>query len=151
LRSEWVNYWEIVDVRGTPRSDIAQFHRIPDGAIYQSTCASCHTSQLRFADTAQPGTAAFREGGINCEMCHGPSLQHVQRMKGELTTSGADNDLPLRFGKLPAEQSVAVCAQCHAQSAIHDVESSGGANYSEHSRDFYRTYSTHLPSDFSRS
>ena len=43
-------------------------------------------------------------------------------------------DLPLRFGQLPADQYLAVCAQCHAQSAIHDADAAGNVNYSDQDR-----------------
>jgi predicted CXXCH cytochrome family protein len=149
VRSEWVNYWEIVDVRGTPRTDISLFHQAPADAVYQSTCASCHTSQLSFRSAIEPSTAEYREGGVNCEMCHGPSLDHVEQMRGSRTASRS-NQLPVDFSRLSAEESVAVCAQCHAQSAVHNTEPAGAANYAE-SGPFYRRYAMHLPSDFSRS
>jgi predicted CXXCH cytochrome family protein len=152
VRSGWVNYWEIVDVRGTARTDISSFHRIPQDAVYQNTCASCHTSQLKFEKGSQaPARAAYREGGINCEMCHGPSITHVEAMKRASKADRPAMSTPLDFTRLRAEESVAVCAQCHSQSAVHDTQPAGAANYSEEGAPFYRTYSKHLPSDFSRS
>jgi len=149
LRSAWVNYWGLVDAPGSPRTDIAQFHRAPADAVYQTSCAPCHTSQLSFAKGAvEPAAAAFREGGINCEMCHGPSLDHVERQKsGDTSRSGAVT--PVSFRRLPADRYVAVCAQCHAQSAIHDAQPGGAVNYSE-AGDPLRTYVVELPSAFSR-
>ncbi len=86
LQSAWVNYWQLVDTPGSPRTDISQFHRAPGDAVYQTTCAPCHTSQLSFAAGAvEPAAATFREGGVNCEMCHGPSRDHVERLKGGAT------------------------------------------------------------------
>ena len=46
LQKAWVNYWEMVDAPGSPRTDISQFHTAPSDAVYQTTCAPCHTSQL---------------------------------------------------------------------------------------------------------
>ena len=37
LRSAWVNYWQLVDAPGSPRTDISQFHRAPGDAVYQTT------------------------------------------------------------------------------------------------------------------
>ena len=149
LRSAWVNYWGLVDAPGSPRTDIAQFHRAPADAVYQTSCAPCHTSQLSFAKGAvEPAAAAFREGGINCEMCHGPSLDHVERLKSGVT-SRAGAATPVSFRRLPADRYVAVCAQCHAQSAIHDAQPGGAVNYSE-AGDPVRTYAVELPSAFSR-
>jgi predicted CXXCH cytochrome family protein len=149
LRKAWVNYWEMVDAPGSPRTDISQFHRAPSDAVYQTTCAPCHTSQLSFAKGAiEPAAASFREGGINCEMCHGPSLGHVERIKSGAKAANAAAT-PISFRRLAAERYVAVCAQCHAQSAVHDAQRGGAVNHSEAGEPF-RTYSHELPSAFSR-
>ena len=148
-RSEWVNYWKIVDAPGSPRTDISRFHEVPASAVYQNTCAPCHTSQLSFPDGAQaPATASFREGGINCEACHGPSGDHAGRL-GDARTPARGGRAPTSFRQLPAAQYVAVCAQCHAQSAVHDAQPGGAVNYSS-SGAHARTYPMVLPSSFPR-
>ena len=149
-RSAWVNYWGLVDGPGSERADISRFHTIPNGAIYQTSCAPCHTSQLRFNEGIhRAASGAFREEGVNCEMCHGPSQAHAERIRSGDSSPRSDTDLPLRFSRLPADQYLAVCAQCHAQSAIHDADAAGHANYSDQ-MPFFRAYPTHLPSNFSR-
>jgi predicted CXXCH cytochrome family protein len=148
----WVNYWKVVD-GSSARSDIGHFHGAPDGALYQHDCAPCHTSQLRYDGAgASPVTAQFREGGIDCEMCHGPSAAHVGAMRGASHTgpraiSGAEP--PVDFTRISAEQSVAICNQCHMQSAVHEPEATGAVNYSQ-TAPFYRTYRVHLLTDFTR-
>ena len=150
LRSSWVNYWQMVDGPGSPRTDISRFHEAPEGAVYQTSCAACHTSQLSFPEGAsRPAVATFREGGINCEMCHGPSRDHVDRPAGGGTASRSASVSPIRFRKLPADQYVAVCAQCHAQSAVHDAQAGGAVNYSATGAPI-RTYPVALPSNFAR-
>jgi predicted CXXCH cytochrome family protein len=150
LRSAWVNYWAIVDGPGSPRTDISQFHNAPANAVYQTTCAPCHTSQLSLPRGAdQPAAATFREGGINCEMCHGPSLDHVERLKAGASSARNAATAPLSFRRMSPERYVAVCAQCHAQSAVHDAQPGGAVNYSE-SGEPYRGYSFELPSAFPR-
>jgi predicted CXXCH cytochrome family protein len=150
VRATWLNYWKIVDGPGSPRTDISRFHEIPENAVYQTTCAPCHVSQLEFqAGVENPGNASYREGGINCEMCHGPSLAHLEWMKGSRTGPPPEGT-PLDLPRVTAERSVAVCAQCHSQSAVHDTQPGGAANFSEEGAAFYRVYSKHLPSDFSR-
>src|SRR5262245_51925498 len=150
LRSSWVNYWEIVDARGSPRTAIDQFHQASADTVYQTTCAPCHTSQLTYQNGGGgPGAATFREPGINCEMCHGPSLSHVERMKNGVRTNRAGPEPPVDFRRIAPEQSVAICAQCHAQSAIHAAESGGAVNHSDGGA-WHRTYPTHLLSDFPR-
>ena len=150
LRKAWVNYWELVDAPGSPRTDIAQFHRAPSDAVYQTTCAPCHTSQLSFGKGAiEPAAASFREGGINCEMCHGPSREHIERIRSGVKATSTAAATPISFRRLTAERYVAVCAQCHAQSAVHDAQAGGAVNHSETGEPF-RTYSYELPSAFSR-
>jgi predicted CXXCH cytochrome family protein len=149
VRAEWVNYWRIVDGENSPRADLDHFHGLPYGASYQRDCAPCHTSQLRYTDGEK---VSFLEGGVDCEMCHGPSLAHVKSMHGGVTTEPrlAATEPPVDFGKLSPEQSVAICAQCHMQSAIHEPQSGGAVNYAESGGLFYRQFGTHLLSDFTR-
>ncbi len=91
----WVNYWKIVE-GSSERSDIAHFQGTPEGALYQRDCAPCHTSQLRYNGTAEsPAAAQFREGGIDCEMCHGPSQAHVDAMRA----GGFPQDSPRAVGR----------------------------------------------------
>ena len=150
-QSSWLNYWREVDARGSARADISRFHEIPEDAVYQNACASCHTSQLRLQSAAAGGAAAtFREGGVNCEMCHGPSLDHARSIKTGAGMGRSATETPVRFGRLSAAQSTAICAQCHAQSAVHDSLPGGNMNYSDQAQPFYRTYAAHLPSNFSR-
>ncbi len=150
LESAWVNYWKIVDSAGSQRADISRFHEIPEGTFYQQDCAPCHTSQLQFQNSpAKPMRSTFAEGGVDCEMCHGPSFAHVESMKDHKGLASAAIEPPVDFKRIPAGQYVAICAQCHMQSAVHDAQPDGAVNYSKQSP-FYRSYSTHLLSDFSR-
>jgi predicted CXXCH cytochrome family protein len=146
-----VNYWKIVDGGVSARSDIGHFAGTPDGALYQRDCAPCHTSQLRyFGDQPAPSAASFLEGGVDCEMCHGPSLAHVESMRNDrVGARRAAIDPPVDFKRLAPEESVAICAQCHMQSAIHEPSAGGAVNFAA-SEPFYRAYSTHLLSDFTR-
>ena len=144
----WVNYWKIVD-GSSERSDIAHFQGTPAGALYQRDCAPCHTSQLRYDGAGgSPAAAQFREGGIDCEMCHGPSQAHVGAMRGG-SHAGPEAQPPVDFRKIPAAQSVAICEQCHMQSLAHEPEAGGAVNYSQTAAPFYREYSLHLLSDYS--
>ena len=95
LKGEWVNYWRMIDPPHYDRSDPALFGRFRAVTEYQSNCAPCHTSQW--------GPRESKEAGVNCEMCHGPGRAHAE---------GG------RMRRLSARESVAVCAQCHAQSVL---------------------------------
>ncbi len=146
----WLNYWQMVDAPGSARADIARFQDAPEEAVYQTTCAPCHTSQLTFVKGAdRPEAATFHEGGVNCETCHGPAAAHVEPRRLGQPSRRAAIEPPVRFAAIAAEQSVAICAQCHAQSAVHDAVASGEVNYGVRGP-WYRVYPTHLVSSFPR-
>jgi len=150
LEGGWVNYWKSVD-GSSERSDIAHFQGIPEGALYQRDCAPCHTSQLSFTGPS-PASAKIREGGIDCEMCHGPSQAHVDAMQASPKTGPrppSTAQTPVDFRTIPAAESVAICGQCHMQSLAHDPDPGGAVNYSTASP-FYRAYSNHLLSNYNR-
>lgn len=146
----WINYWKTVDAPGSARADIARFDDAPADATYQTTCAPCHTSQLTFAaGAAHPEAATFHEAGVNCETCHGPALGHVEDARSGQRRPRPASAPPVRFAGLAATESVAICAQCHAQSAVHDATPGGAVNYGVRGA-WYRIYPTHLVSSFPR-
>lgn len=66
---------------------------------FEKRCLVCH---------GEPHTlGAGNQGGVRCESCHGPGSQHVAG--GRI----------LNPGKLAAQQSMAICAQCHAGFGRH--------------------------------
>ena len=135
----WVNYWEIKDPANSARTDISHFHEVVPGATYQLECAVCHTSQQRFeGGVMQANASSFREGGINCEMCHGPSAAHVTAMRAGSPYAKSPSDPPVDFQHISASEFVAICAQCHMQTGLRDPEPSGALNYSETGEKFYR-------------
>jgi predicted CXXCH cytochrome family protein len=135
----WVNYWEIKDPANSARTDIKRFHEVVPGATYQLECAVCHTSQQHFAGGVMEAKASsFREGGINCEMCHGPSGTHVAAMRGGRPNRKDPSEPPIDFHRITAGEYVAVCSQCHMQTGLRDPEASGALNYSESGETFYR-------------
>ncbi|HEX4228213.1 MAG TPA: cytochrome c3 family protein [Bryobacteraceae bacterium] len=132
LRKEWVNYWKIIDPPGTKRDVVSDFPSLEPATNYEENCAVCHTSQLRAAlNAASPAQhAEFREPGIDCEMCHGPSAWHVKQMRsGKLEKSGL-MEPPVDFRKIDNRSGVRVCAQCHRQSAVREMGEAGEMNYS---------------------
>lgn len=123
LQKKWLNYWATIDPMESERAGIAMFPRLSTATSYQRNCAACHTSQLRLArlDDQTMQKAAFREPGINCEMCHGPSARHA---------ASPDAPVPLRFSRMDHLEAVLVCGQCHRQSAQRNLGSNGEMNYS---------------------
>jgi predicted CXXCH cytochrome family protein len=148
----WVNYWEIKDPASSARTDISRFHEAVPGATYQLECAVCHTSQQRFAGGVMAANASsFREGGINCEMCHGPSAAHVAAMRAGRPYKKDPAAPPVDFERIAAPEYVAICAQCHMQTGLRDPEPSGALNYSETGETFYRKLLSRPYVDYPRS
>ena len=83
----------------------------------------------------------FKEPGIDCEMCHGPSVQHVIEMTTSEPYPKAALDPPVNFHDLGNRDFNRICAQCHMQSAIRASGSSGELNYSSAGEFFPRNLS----------
>jgi predicted CXXCH cytochrome family protein len=67
---------------------------------FQEKCLTCH---------GEPGTlGAGKQGGVQCESCHGPGLDHVEAIRQGKRGTGIVNPK-----KLAADGSLAPCAQCH--------------------------------------
>ena len=65
---------------------------------FEQKCLTCH---------GQPGTlGAGTHGGVRCESCHGPALDHVE----STTVPGRT---PIRPERLTSEKVIGICAQCH--------------------------------------
>ena len=82
IEKKWVNYWKVIDEPGSERANPYNWEKLDASTNYMVNCAVCHTSQLH--NTRSNGfdqdDLAFRESGVDCEMCHGPSADHVQAM-----------------------------------------------------------------------
>jgi predicted CXXCH cytochrome family protein len=139
LTGKWLNYWKSLDGPGTERSDPYNFENLDEATSYQAKCAICHTSQLR--NTSGGGLEAdhleFREPGIGCEMCHGPAALHIASIRNGTAYDKKPLDPPVDFRKISNTDFVAICAQCHMQSALRDFGAHGELNYSR-SGTFFR-------------
>ena len=128
---KWVNFWKIIDAPGTERDDPRTWEQFNPATNYLMNCAVCHTSQLRNTKGAgfQTDNLEFREPGIGCEMCHGPGGKHVgAHMQGKAYEK-APLEPPVDFARISSLESVAICAQCHMQSAIRAPGPEGELNY----------------------
>ncbi len=152
LEKTWLNYWKLIDPPGSPRTNLDNFHRLAEGTSYQTNCAPCHTSQLGASkrDHLQPQDLAFREAGINCEMCHGPSADHSGAMAAGKKEERRPADPPVDFKRLDSREYVRICAQCHMQSAMRDLGPAGEYNYSSTGVSFAPSYPSRPFVEFSR-
>ena len=132
LEKQWLNYWKVIDSPGSARADLPRWEKLDATTSYQADCAVCHTSQLRNVKGGgfEPDNLEFRETGINCEMCHGPSARHVASMNTGEEYKKGPLDPPVDFKKISNREFVSVCAQCHMQSAIRTPGPHGELNYS---------------------
>ena len=132
LTQQWINYWKIIDAPGSERADLRAWEKFGAATSYQAVCAVCHTSQLRNVKGGgfDVTNVEFREPGIDCEMCHGPSAQHVAELTANEPYPKEPLDPPVNFRDLGNRDFVRICGQCHMQSAIRTPGPSGELNYS---------------------
>lgn len=147
---KWVNFWKIIDAPGTARDDPRLWEKFSPATNYLVNCAVCHTSQLRNTRGGgfDPESLEFREPGIGCEMCHGPGGKHFAwHMQGK-TYQKDPLEPPVDFTRISSLESVAICSQCHMQSAIRSPGPGGELNYSRGPDVFFLHYKSRPYSEF---
>jgi predicted CXXCH cytochrome family protein len=153
LEKKWVNYWKVIDTADSERANPLNWEKLDDSTNYMINCAVCHTSQLRNARGGgfDPDHIIFREPGVDCEMCHGPSAEHVEAMTAGKPYQSQKPPLepPVAFDKIGNRDFAAICSQCHMQSNLHTAGTRGELNYSTSESFFLRNASWPLD-EFSR-
>ncbi len=84
---------------------------------FNTSCYSCHVSQLsnNYDMATNSYQTHWKEPGINCETCHGPSAEHVRVCK-EAGEGNIPDDLKIIItSTFTPEQHNASCAPCHAK------------------------------------
>jgi hypothetical protein len=133
IDKQWVNFWQVIDSPGSERSDLRSWEKLDSSTSYQAICAVCHASQLRNIKGGgfESQNLEFREPGINCETCHGPSAQHIAEVtQSEFYLSKNPLDPPVNFHKVGNRDFIEICSQCHMQSALRIPGPHGELNYS---------------------
>ncbi len=77
-------------------------------------CLKCHVTYAEEKDLSGEGNQFFRESmiyGVDCEKCHGPSLDHVNYQRQD---TGETAGFVIKFDTLTRQQRLDVCAQCHS-------------------------------------
>lgn len=80
-------------------------------------CFACHASYLP-VDSGRIDEAQLRPG-VTCQRCHGPQSRHV---------AGEGSSSPERLGRLPQDESVRRCAQCHRHADEFDPQVVSASN-----------------------
>ena len=116
-RKTWFNY---------PESAVRHFGEdVEDEALpwgdrmytFNTGCYNCHVSQLstNFDLETDSYNTTWRESGINCETCHGPSGEHV-RVCVEAGEDEVPEDLKIIMtSTFTPEQHNSSCSPCHAK------------------------------------
>ncbi|MEJ2541903.1 MAG: tetratricopeptide repeat protein [Gemmatimonadota bacterium] len=89
-----------------------------------SNCQGCHGSQIRVrpASDGNGWSTSWTSLSVNCESCHGPAAEHVERARsGDFGGDGLDLALE-SLAVQDKDASLQVCFQCHA---IKDVLNEG--------------------------
>jgi len=84
---------------------------------FNTSCHSCHVSQLSNVYNPENQTyhTTWREPGINCETCHGPSADHIRACK-KAGPEKVPEDLKIIITKkFSHEQHNSSCGSCHAK------------------------------------
>ncbi len=87
------------------------------GFTFNTSCYSCHVSQLKnnYNLTSNSYHTSWKENGINCETCHGPSLEHI-KVCMEAEEGEVPQDLKIIRTKLfEPEEHNSSCGSCHAK------------------------------------
>ncbi len=147
-KGEWINYWELIDPVHGKRARVEDFPSLSAATSYQRNCALCHTSQLRHVDRDPTFEhSQYREPGVNCEMCHGPSGRHAKAMRDGQPYARQPGSPPLDYSKLGNRDAVMVCNQCHRQSIARELGPGGEMNYAV-SAPFYMPFRSQPYADF---
>ncbi len=150
LEKRWVAFWKMIDTPKSERGNVVNFSRHSSDTAYLAHCGACHTSQLRLTKFVAPEAKdlVFAEPGINCEMCHGPGGEHVASMRSAKPGYSPSLKLQVEFSKITSRDYVAICAQCHLQSAILSLGPEGEFNYRYLPDTFYVHYQSRPYTEF---
>jgi Tfp pilus assembly protein PilF len=87
---------------------------------FNSSCYGCHVSQLssNYDQKSDSYATTWREPGINCESCHGPSGAHISAMRLLPVGGRPANDAGLQLLRtksfIPSQHNDA-CNSCHSK------------------------------------
>jgi len=84
---------------------------------FNTSCHSCHVSQLEnnYNHTTDLYRTTWKEAGINCETCHGPSQEHVEVCRKAKEGEVPDDLKIIVTSTFTHEQHNSSCAPCHAK------------------------------------
>lgn len=79
-----------------------------------SLCVFCHNGRMTTSPAADNAFLEPIPDGIGCERCHGPGALHVKKWReGDTVPSGGLDPTIVNPRRLPVDQRLQVCFQCH--------------------------------------
>ncbi len=84
---------------------------------FNTSCYGCHLSQLATNYDSETDTykTTWKEPGINCETCHGPSEEHNRIARASPTGQPLPDPKIISTKAMTKEQRNNLCASCHAK------------------------------------
>lgn len=121
LRKQWFHNIDIVNPEESNRVLLQ---------LWNKNCFGCHVSREEKGFNPASGSYDTRwaDFGTNCERCHGPGSEHVDRYRQPVTAQGPSRDIVLQT-RLDATRNTMVCAQCHSLRDLVNRGYTAGANY----------------------
>ena len=91
---------------------------------FNTACYSCHVSQLSTNYDSKTDTyhTTWAEPGINCETCHGSSIEHNKIAKATPKGEPLPELRIIRTKTMTKEQRNDLCSSCHAKASPLTVE-----------------------------
>ena len=76
-------------------------------------CIHCHNDVMELIEGERNEYRKPYPHGIGCERCHGPGQLHVERWEKGETPTGEFDPTIVHVRRLPREERIEVCFQCH--------------------------------------
>jgi len=108
-------------VRHFPGQSDEPIHWKEQQYTFNTACYSCHVSQLSTNYDLKTDTykTVWREPGINCETCHGPSDEHIRVCEAAPRGTVPKDLRIIRGGRdFSKEQNNETCSTCHAKAVV---------------------------------
>jgi len=101
---------------------------------FNTACFNCHVSQLSKNYDAKNDSynTVWAEPGINCETCHGASLEHVKVCKAAGEGKVPEDLKLIKWTALTPAQRDVTCAPCHAKMRPITPDFKPGETYFDH-------------------
>ena len=102
---------------------------------FNTSCFGCHVSQIakNYDLESDSYKTEWREAGISCESCHGPSKAHNRAFRKAAKSGKKPSELYLKsWDDYSEEQANHACSTCHAKFSPISISFTPGDNFYDH-------------------